>query len=198
MKASTVFHVAERGRGRGNGRGRGRGRCRGNNDRRIGSYNSKFFDKSNIECYRCHKFGHFQYECPTDLSKMHREESNFVEQDDEEEISLLMVCHTKEETNKNLWFLDTGCNNYMREDKSVFSTLDESFKDNVKFGNNSRIAVMGKGQVSIQINGDSTHTIADVIFIPDLKTNLLNIGQLQQKDYEISIKGGICKILDDK
>jgi len=83
-----------------------------------------FFDKSNIECYRCHKFGHFQYECQTDFSKLHGEESNFVEQDDEEKISLLMVCHIKEETNKNLWFLDTGCSNHMSGDKSVFSTLD--------------------------------------------------------------------------
>jgi len=62
-----------------------------------------------------------------------------------------MVCHIKEETIKSQWFLDTGCNNHMSGDKSVFSTLDESFKDNLKFGNNSRVVVMGKGQVSIQV-----------------------------------------------
>ncbi|KAJ8765621.1 hypothetical protein K2173_014743 [Erythroxylum novogranatense] len=80
LNASTDFHGAGRGRGRGNGKGRGRGRGRGNNDRGTGtgSYTSKFFDKSNIECYRCHKFGHFQYECRNDLSKLHGEESNFV------------------------------------------------------------------------------------------------------------------------
>jgi len=30
-----------------------------------------------------------------------------------------------------------------------------------------------------------------------LKANLLSISQLQEKDYEVSIKGGIYKILDD-
>jgi len=28
--------------------------------------------------------------------------------------------------------------------------------------------------------------------------NLLSTGQLQEKDYEVSIKGGIYKILDEK
>ncbi|PHT56738.1 hypothetical protein CQW23_05224 [Capsicum baccatum] len=74
----------------------------------------------------------------------------------------------------------------MSGDKSNFSTLDESFKDNVKFGNNSRVAVMGKGQVSIRVNEDFAHVIADVLFVPELKTNLLSIGQLQEKDYEVS------------
>jgi len=55
-----------------------------------------------------------------------------------------MVCHIKEETNKNMWFLNTGCSNHMSGDKLVFSTLDESFKDNVMFENNFRVMAMGK------------------------------------------------------
>jgi len=110
LNASTNFHGSGRGRGRGNGRGRGRGRGQGNNNHGTGtrSCTSKFFDKSNIECYRCHKFGHIQYECQTDLSKFHGEESNFVEQDDEEEISLLMVCHIKKKQIKICGFLTPG------------------------------------------------------------------------------------------
>ncbi|KAH1072811.1 hypothetical protein J1N35_025139 [Gossypium stocksii] len=39
------------GRGRGSYRGRGRGRGR------------QSFNKATIECFKCHKLGHFQYEC---------------------------------------------------------------------------------------------------------------------------------------
>ncbi|XP_052876312.1 probable LRR receptor-like serine/threonine-protein kinase At3g47570 [Gossypium arboreum] len=34
--------------------------------------------------------------------------------------------------------------------------------------------------------------------IQNLKTNLLSISQLQEKGYEITVKNGICRILDDK
>ena len=117
-------------------RGRGRGRGRGLKDHRnqqqqsehhIGdsqgrrghgrsnstTHRSSPGDKSNIECYRCHRYGHYKYECRTNLSKNNGVKSHFAEKDEkeEEEISLLMVCHAKEESNKNLWYLDTGCNN---------------------------------------------------------------------------------------
>ncbi|KAL5828135.1 hypothetical protein ACOSQ4_019932 [Xanthoceras sorbifolium] len=79
----------------------------------------------------------------------------------EEEVSLLMVCHTKEKTYQDLWYLGTGCSNYMCGDKNAFSDLDESFQNTVKFRDES--------------TGNSTHSISSVFFIPDLKTNLLSI-----------------------
>ena len=61
---------------------------------------------------------------------------------------------------------------------------------------------MGKGKVTIQTKGNSIDTIANVFFffffVPDLKTNLLSVGQLQEKGYEIFIKYGVCQIQDAK
>ncbi|KAJ8900016.1 hypothetical protein K2173_024129 [Erythroxylum novogranatense] len=52
LKISHGDHLEGQGRGQGRG-GRGRGRGRSS------------FDKSTVECYNCHKLGHFQWECPT-------------------------------------------------------------------------------------------------------------------------------------
>jgi hypothetical protein len=177
-------HFHERGRRRGGHQNGGRS-----------EHHSISADKSNVECYRCHRYGHFQSDCKTNMTRGYGEKLNFAEK--EEEISLLMVCHAKEETNRNLWYLDTGCSNHMCGDKSVFSVLDESFRDDVKFGDNSKVSVMGKGRVSIQTKEDSTHNISNVFYVPDLKTNLLSVGQLQERGYEISIKNGVCQIRDD-
>ncbi|TXG51085.1 hypothetical protein EZV62_023609 [Acer yangbiense] len=63
----------------------------------------------------------------------------------------------------------------------------------VKLGNNSRMTVMGKGNVRLKVNG-LTHVVTEVFFVPDLKNNLLSIGQLQEKGLAILIKHGLCRI----
>jgi hypothetical protein len=70
------------------GRGRGRGGFRG----RRGGRGVSNFDKSTVECYYCHKLGHFQYECPTKES-----EANFAEFHEE---MLLMESMENKESDK--------------------------------------------------------------------------------------------------
>ena len=108
-----------------------------------------------------------------------------------------MVCQTNEQTHRTLRYLDTGYNNHMWGDKSVFFYLDESFRNTVRFGDNSTVFVFGKGKVTFQTKGNS-HSISNVLFILDLKSNLLCVGQLHEKGYEISIKDGVCRIQDEK
>ncbi|XP_024042855.1 uncharacterized protein LOC112099667 [Citrus clementina] len=153
-------------------------------------------DKSDVKCFCCQKYDHYCSECRTNLNKNRGEKSNFAE-NEEEEISLLMACHTKEEGHQNLWYLDTGCNNHMCGDKSAFSDLDETFRNTVKFGDDSTVSVMGKGKVAIQTK-ESSHSFSNVLFVPELKTNLFSVGQLQEKGYEISIKEGVFRIHDEK
>ncbi|KAJ7959556.1 Retrovirus-related Pol polyprotein from transposon TNT 1-94 [Quillaja saponaria] len=122
-------------------------------------------------------------ECRTKLSREGSGKANLAET--ENEVSLLMVCHAKEDTHKNLWYLDTGCSNHMFGDKYAFSDFDESFRDSVKFGDNSKVSRRGKrkGNNSNKRKFDSNyiHIISNVLFILDLRITLLSIGQLQEK-----------------
>ena len=63
----------------------------------------------------------------------------------------------------------------------------------MKLGNNTRMMVMGKGNIRLQVSGKS-QVIGEVFYIPELKSNLLSIGQLQEKDLAILIQHGVCKI----
>lgn len=174
-------------RGSGIGRGWNKGRGRGRN-----SVNPA--DKSGIECYRCHKLGHYRYECPIKFNTTKEENSNFVET--EEEV-LLMAYHDNEVPLSNKWYLDSGCSNHMCGNKTLFSELDESYRDTVKLGNNTKIIVMGRGDIKLKIR-DHTVTISGVFYVPELKSNLLSIGQLQEKEFAIIIQGNCCQIRHPK
>ncbi|MFS7989867.1 putative RNA-directed DNA polymerase [Helianthus anomalus] len=191
---------ASRGRGRGRGsfsRGRGRGRGRFQSDNRPP------FDKSVIECYKCHQMGHFQYECPTgDRS------ANYTEYEENEELLLmasvdmekyeketvLLMASVDEEREKKegIWFLDSACSNHMSGTKDWFIRLDETYKHKVKLGNDLRLDVTGIGDIRLNVDGTS-QVITNVYYVPHLTSNLISVGQLQDKSLTFVIQGGMCK-----
>ncbi|GAU23520.1 hypothetical protein TSUD_39990 [Trifolium subterraneum] len=171
-----------RGRGRNSSRGRGRGRA----------------SKENVECYKCHKMGHYQSDCPS----WGENDANYAAFDQHEEI-LLMAQQNVEtnardenvETNARdeVWFLDSGCSNHMIGTKEWLYDFDENVRECVKLGDDYRMQIKGKGNLKLCIGG-LTQVITDVYYIPGLKNNLLSIGQLQQKNLTIVFKQDFCKV----
>lgn len=116
-----ALNVGGRGRGTYTGRGRGRGRGR-------------FFNKATIECYSCHKLGHFAFECPSGNNG-----AQFGEIEEHDEV--LLMAHVELETRRgDVWFVDSGCSNHMCGERSMFSSLDTTFTHNVKLGNNHKLS----------------------------------------------------------
>jgi hypothetical protein len=75
--------------------------------------------------------------------------------------------------------------------KSSFSYLDEDFHSIVSFGDCSTVNAMGKGDIEIRTKNGFVEIISDVLYVPDLKSNLLRVGQLQEKDYVIIIQNNV-------
>lgn len=171
---------ASRGRGRGSrGRGRGRGR--------------QPFDKALVECFQCHKLGHFQYECPGVEKQVHY--AKFEDATEAENETLLVAYEEMTQSvQREDWFLDSGCSHHMTGNKQWFTEIhEEGLNKNVKLGNDTTLNVVARGSIQVQIN-DVTHVISDVYYVPELKTNLLSLGQLQEKGLAILIQNDTCKI----
>ncbi|XP_068477368.1 uncharacterized protein [Phaseolus vulgaris] len=74
-----------------------------------------------------------------------------------------------------------GCTNHMCGKKELFADLDDSFHTKVKFGDGRFVPVSGKGRILITLKNGDHRYIYDVL--PDMKSNLLSMGQLAEKGY---------------
>eukprot|EP00253_Pinus_taeda_P025032 PITA_25032 len=211
------------GRGRGQGRGNKRGRGRSQN---IGGRNSlanaqgrgsnpnqnqgqgssqqsgqhhaqgQRYEKSNVQCYYCKKYGHYANECRKKQHDMNNRSSENITRENISQDNVLLACNMAETNSEDIWFLDSGCSNHMTGNITLFSALDQSLKSQVTLWTDSKIFVMGKGEVKIFTKKGEKKTIADVYYVLGMKCNLLSIGQLVQKGYNVFFVNDVCTIMD--
>ena len=73
----------------------------------------------------------------------------------------------------------------MTGNRAMFSNLDEEVKSKVTTGIDTKIYVQGKGKVSIRARNGEQKFVPDVYYVPGLKCNLLSIGYLIKKGYNV-------------
>jgi hypothetical protein len=92
------------------------------------------------------------------------------------------------------WYLDSGASNHMTGNREAFSERDTGVISIVKFGNNSAINIRGRGTIIFQFKSGKHKALTDVYFIPKLRSNIISIGQLDERGSQVLIDGGILCI----
>lgn len=79
-----------------------------------------------------------------------RRELTMPKSNDEDEMLLMTHVDLKQNKKEGTRFLDSRCSNHMSGNKEWFTHLDEGFKHYVKLGNDSKLMVMGKGNIKLE------------------------------------------------
>ena len=148
--------------------------------------------------------GHFADECYSDTKKKGKEEKVNVTEETEEESTLMMVVSDKfgelllQGTNDSyddcMWYLDIVASSHMTGKKSFFHKIDENKKGRVKFGDGSTIPYEGKGNVSVTFKTVEVLIIQNVLYLPDLKTNIISLGKLDDQGCKTILSSGFLTI----
>ena len=114
-----------------------------------------------------------------------------------EEVSDLLLHGTKgASSDPALWYLDTGATNHMSGSQKFFCELDKSTAEFVKFGDNSRIRIEGKGAIVINQKNGEILQLSNVLYVPQLTSNILSLGRLDEEGCQMTMAGGKLTIFD--
>uniref|UniRef100_A0A803MU96 CCHC-type domain-containing protein n=1 Tax=Chenopodium quinoa TaxID=63459 RepID=A0A803MU96_CHEQI len=190
--SSSVLHTESRGRNLIRRNERGRSNYRGQSrDRRSKSRNPNNFQNSKtVECWNCGKIGHYKNQCKgTPKGKEVKVEAN-VTSTGEGDDALICSLESKEES----WVLDCGASFHATSNKNFFEKYVHRNLGHVYLGDDQPCDIVGQGNVKIKLNG-SAWELKDVKHVPDLRKNLISVGQLarEERARSIRIQSGLPK-----
>ena len=96
----------------------------------------------------------------------------------------------------NVWYLDNGASNHMTGNQGYFTSLNEKITGKVRFGDDSRIDIKGKGSILFITKDGKQKLLADVYFIPELKRNIISLGQATESGCDVRMRDDYLTLHD--
>lgn len=182
---------------------------RGNNKNIDGnkSNNSVAMYSNSFKCYRCHKIGHRSFECERKTESKKEKgnfASNYAESDDDEvPVAFCTIERSnvkpkrrqkgKFNTKRSIQFyIDSCATSHMVNSASCFAKLTGLFKKKIDIAKNGMtLDTERKGDIEGTISNNNKDTkciLKDVLYVKDLRYNLLSVGKMQESGLEIIFK----------
>jgi hypothetical protein len=98
---------------------------------------------------------------------------------------------SKDHNEAKIWILDMGAMNHMSSSRGAFTELDTRVQGMVRLGDDSAARIEGLGKVQLVSKNGEKRMFEGVYYIPQLMTNIISVGQLDEDGYEIFIDGGV-------
>nr|GEX12139.1 retrovirus-related Pol polyprotein from transposon TNT 1-94 [Tanacetum cinerariifolium] len=173
----------------------GRSQKKGTDKRRRSKSRQKL---SKDECAFCHEKGHWKRDCLRLKTKDNHykrkavAEANVTKCDDKE--SDLSLATSSSRNASEIWLLDSACSHYNTQHREWFSNFEEHEKL-VYTTDETPLTTHGIGSVRLQNEDGTIVTLKGVRYSLKLKKNLISIGTLESKGFEVRAKHKVMKII---
>lgn len=159
-----------------------------------GQYKSYGGDALGIMCYHCKKEGHTRKVCPDRMNNHGGKDSGdeTIVQDDYESSYVLVVSSINSCKER---IMDSGCTWYMTPNKDVYEELCEKDGGFVLQENNRACKTAGIGYVIFKLYDESIRILIDARYVPNLKINLIYLGEFDKKGYVFRREQGILRVI---
>lgn len=73
----------------------------------------------------------------------------------------------------------------MTGERSKVRELDTTIQGSVKFGNNLKVRIEGKGMIIFQCKNSEQRKLKELYYIPELCNNIISLGQLSEGQMDL-------------
>jgi hypothetical protein len=185
--SGSALNVESRGRNSNRGSGRGRSKSRSGRSKSRYPRNSNGQSSSKtIECWNCGKTGHYKNQCKAPKKEKESDSANVVA---DGEALILSV-----DSPLDSWVLDSGASFHTTAIREILENYVSGDFGKVYLADGTALDVVGIGNVKIRIHADSVWKLQKVRHVPELKKNLISVGQLDDEGHGIHFHGGKWKV----
>jgi GAG-pre-integrase domain len=121
-----------------------------------------------------------------------------VKEEEAKDDGVLMMAYDDTILNSDtVWYLDTGASNHMCGHKYLFVEMQEIKDGQVSSDDASKIGVKGRVKIHFLHNGKES-AIENMYYVPDMKSNIMSMGQLMEKGYSVFMKDRMTHLKDKR
>ncbi|RZB80703.1 Retrovirus-related Pol polyprotein from transposon TNT 1-94 [Glycine soja] len=154
-----------------------------------------------IRCYHCKKEGHTRKVCPerqknggSNNRKNDSGNAAIVQDDDYESAEALMVSEKNPETK---WIMNSGCSWHMTPNRSWFEQFSDQADGFVLLGDNKPCKIEEIGSIRFKFHDGAERILTEVRYVPELKRNLISLGEFDKRGYVFKGEKGILNVVKD-
>lgn len=93
------------------------------------------------------------------------------------------------------WWFDSGATSHMTNDKSLLINFREA-NGKVAVANSAAIDIKGVGTATLHPVGYNSITVENVLYIPELSTNLLSVSKIAERGYTVCFRQSGCQVIN--
>lgn len=138
-------------------------------------------------CYNCNRYGHFSKNCFSNKKETSNSNKNYA--------AVFSANPAVEDTD---WYVDSGASMHMSRRSDWLYDIKTPPIQSIKVANNSSVTVQKMGNVDLNLccNDGKVKTVQvrDILYIPELSTNLLSVSQLVKNGCQVNFHETGCNI----
>jgi hypothetical protein len=161
--------------------------------------------QTSMVCFFCKKPNHLKKECRKYLEwkrKHPDHKAKAVQQYDEEisdyESDQHYCFRAGEGDSRDVWYIDSGASSHMCSNRNFFTELNDQQTGQVILADGQKLPTLGIGNGYLNCIADSQQReikFTEVLYVPQLKGNLLSVRKLTEKQLKVVFENESCSIM---